>query len=564
MQTVDKSADSVHNADDVDMRESVNALKGKEPAAALAVTSEPHIDKADVSLFPSPAHGKNENGGSRGGHPAYTDEGRPNHASSEVRKTNTNEGFKTNRCDAAGVPYQNEGIPNTSEYLRWRQRRKNLTSADYWRAAEKERVIGLGTVGLFQDQQPDSPPPGEASACVNGTIIVGPPGYVRKIKDYNDWREKHSELFSTLRNQDERERQCMRLRRLHEKARQREEEEYEYASAVRRLRRRGWSVLGNAPRQVDHTRFNQIKAEREAFRAECEGNVVRKIQEASKQRENILQQIIMYKEEKKRQENIVRDAARQEREEQNAKREEYLTLLKERAANTRAIAEEEREFIRECAATENKYRQNRIDILRERVFAKTYTSGLLTNLSSTLCGDGRQYPPGDWRNTFKSPLQRLPNASDDAFRKQWVTELQEERRAVARAEVELKKRLQASAQREAAYRDNCERAEALRKEKDALRERKKQQCEEVQLFHKALRQQEVEGQKRREEVLRALRESKREAASIIRQAIEEEEMMFQTLEGEELRQMQERVAQMKKNKTFPPRRALSPPAERVL
>ncbi|EKF26068.1 hypothetical protein MOQ_010255 [Trypanosoma cruzi marinkellei] len=564
MHTVEKSADAVHNADDVDMRESVNASKRKKPTVALAVASEPHIDKADVLLFSNPDHGKKENGSSRGDHPTYTDEGQPSHTLSEVRNHNSKEGPKTNCYDVVGVPYQSERIQTPSEFLRWRRRRKNLTSADYWTAADQKRVIGLGTVGLFQDRTSGSLPPGEASACVNGTIIVGPPGYVRKVKDYIGWREKHSDLFSTLRNQDEKERQYMRLRRLHEKARQQEEEEYEYASAVRRLRKRGWSVLGNAPRQVDHTRFNQIKAEREAFRAECEENVVRRIKEASKQRETISQQIASFKEEKARQENIVRDAARQEREVQNAKREEHLALLKERAANTRAIVEEEREFIRECAVAESKYRQNRNEILRERVFAKTYTGGLLTNLSNTMYRSGRQYPLGDWRNTFKSPLQRLPNASDDAFRKQWVMELQEERRAVARAEVERTKRLLTSAQREAAYRDNCERAEALRKEKDALRERKRQQCEEVELIHKVLRQQEAEGQKRREEVLRALRESKRETASIIRQAIEEEEMMFQTLEDEELRQLQERVAQMKKNKTSPTRMALSPFAERVL
>ncbi|KEG06749.1 hypothetical protein DQ04_12441000, partial [Trypanosoma grayi] len=349
------------------------------------------------------------------------------------------------------------------------RRRTNLLvgASNYWHTQEEVRTIGVGTVGLYQDMPHDTNVPDGARACINGNVIVGSSAHIRKLKEYLEWRDRHNALFATMREQDEKERQEKRRRRLLARARRREEEDGEYTAAVARLRRRGWSVLGDTPRQTDSSRHREIKAQRDAFRAECEESTLRRIQAASKLREDIGQQLATYKEEQQRQQELVRDASRTEREHMQAKRQQNVTLLKEKAETLRAERDAEREFQRECAAAEEKYRRHHLATLRERVNAKLQTPGLGSTWSSTLSGTGgAQYPPGDWRNTFRSPLHTLPNASDDAYRKQWMAQLQEERIAVARADVELIRRTPTPSARDTACRNNCERAEALRGERE--------------------------------------------------------------------------------------------------
>ncbi|RNF27492.1 uncharacterized protein Tco025E_00294 [Trypanosoma conorhini] len=559
MQETDTTADLAHNAADVDTGRAETTLTAKGPAAPEAAASDPVQGNERNSPNGVSQKEKNvENNGLKDR--AGVEAERTQHAATATHGHDAN-GSNKRIGDPAKTPQRRE-ISTAVPYPSRHQRPNMLTgAASYWQAAERDRTIGVGTVGLFENRQDDKPPPDGASARINGTLVVGPLGYVRKMNDYINWREKHSHLFSALRVQDPKERVLARQRQLHAKARQQEEAEGEYASAVKRLRQRGWSVLGSAPRRVDNARLKRIRSEREAFRIECEESTLRKLREASKQREIISEQLAMSKEERLRQENLVRDASRLEREMQSTRREEHSAHIKEQASKTRAEREAKRECFREYAAMEDSYRQNQLSALRERVLAKAYTNGFASTFSSDVRGAGIEYPPGDWRSTFQSPLRRLPNASDDDFRRQWMAELQQERRALARAEVEMEraKRLQVSARREFAYRGNCERAGVIRRERETLRERKQQLDEEVERLHKALRQQEAEGQKRREDAIHSLRELRRLHASRLRQAIEEEELLAQTAEGADLQRLRERAAQMRMGMSPSPLRAQRPP-----
>ncbi|ESL08365.1 hypothetical protein TRSC58_03932 [Trypanosoma rangeli SC58] len=486
------------------------------------------------------------------------EEDRLHDVSVATQETNTRGGSK--RIGEPAKTHQRRGISSAVPYLAGRPRPNTLSgAASYWQAMENDRTIGVGTVGLFQDQQKDETLPEETSARIKGVVVVGPPAYMRKMRDYLNWREKHNPLFSALKAQDGKEWRTARLRQLRAKARRQEEEECKYALAIKQLRQRGWSVLANVPRE--NTRLRQIKAEREAFRAECEENMVHKIREASKQREIILGQLAVSKDERMREASLVRDAARLEREMMITRREVHSAHVREQASNARAEREVEREYFRKCAAMEDTCRRSQLSALRERVFAKTCPSGFVSTFSSDVRGTGDRYPPGDWHNTFNSPLRRLPNASDDNYRRQWMAQLQEERMESARAEVEMvrARRLKVSIQRDFAYHGNCERAEALRHEREVLRERKQQLDEEVERFQRVIHQQEAEDRKRREDTINSLRESRRLHASRLRQAIEEEEQLARTAYNEDLRRLQEHAAELRRSMSPSPRHAPPPP-----
>ncbi|KAH9582173.1 hypothetical protein LSM04_006942 [Trypanosoma melophagium] len=345
------------------------------------------------------------------------------------------------------------------------RRRGNMqqTANSHWRLPVRKRSIGHGTVGLYQGVSHDADVPNGARACVNGTLIVGPATHVRKVQDYIQWREKHSDLFSTMRQQDEKERVESRRRRLIEAERQRELKEGEYAAAITRLRHRGWSVLGDTPRPVDHERRMQIQAQREAVRAECEGVTVRKLLEATKLRENIAHDLALRKETRQQEQKLVRDAARVEREHWHAFREQREAQLRKRAETARAERDAAREYNRACLTVDAASWRQYVAAARDRVQTRSTTPDASAK-------------PKDWRRTFRSPLRMLPNAGDGAVRRAWAAEFLDVRRAVAAAAVARVRGGRAAAAADggvggAAFREKCARAEALRAERAELRAR---------------------------------------------------------------------------------------------
>ncbi|ORC89895.1 uncharacterized protein TM35_000101630 [Trypanosoma theileri] len=380
---------------------------------------------------------------------------------------------------------------------------------NYWRIPLKRRSIGHGTVGLYQNQTNDPDVPEGAKACINGTLVVGNTLHVNKVRDYMQWREKHSALFSTMREQDEKERVESRRRRLVEAERQRELEEGEYAAAVTRMRHRGWSILGDTPRPVDHARLMQIQAQREAVRAECEGVAIRKMMEATKLRENIAQDLALQKETREKEQQLVRDAARAEREQWSAFREHREAELRERAGAMRAERDAAREYNRACLTLDAATWRQYVTSARDRVQARSATPD-------------SSHSPRDWRCTFRSPLRVPQNAADEAVRRAWTAELLDLRRAVAAASVARVRRERAAAAAEggaggAAYRENCARAEALRVERAALQARREAQAAEEAREHRALAEALADGRRRRVATLEALRAKRWEAAEAQRQ-----------------------------------------------
>lgn len=402
---------------------------------------------------------------------------------------------------------------------------------------KKERVIGLGTVGLFQTDNDDKSVPKGVSAFINGTMVVGSLNHVRKVRNYLEWREKHKELFLDMKRKSPRQLIKARLQRFKKQAQQREEKAHVYAAAVRRMRRRGWSIAEKSPRNVDHTHFAQIKAKRDAVCAAREEAALRKISESSKQKNIILQQLATNKKESQRLTNLLREAARSERERQDAMREKRLEDIRHIAELAHAERVACRERINESRALEEKNRQQYRTFLRERVLAKSPRDCFSFTWSYTT-----KYPPGDWRRTFVSPLRTIRNGSDEKHRKQWIAELQEERLAMGRSQVEFVKQGRTSERREASQRNNIERAEALRKESEALRERKQRLEEDMMRFSKALHEHESEERKRRCDVFNAILQKKRELAAQQRRAIEEEELMARTLVEKNIQKLREQAA----------------------
>lgn len=430
---------------------------------------------------------------------------------------------------------------------RFRRTRKEKERNVSCKPCKREEVIGLGTVGLFQNGKKEEIPKG-ASACINGEIIVGPPKHVRKVRDYLEWREKHKDLFSTLKQEDARQRISARLQRLRLQAKQREEGAHVYAMAVRRMRRRGWSIADKTPRKVDHTRFEEIKAKREAFRAFYEEAALKKVRESSRQKNIISQQLAKHREESQRLKELLRDAARLERERHEAMREKRLEDVRQAAEVVHAQREACKEEINECLALDEKYRREHQAFLRERVLTKASPKNFSSTWSYTA-----NYPPGDWRRTFVSPLPVMSNAADSAYRKQWMAQLQEQRLAMGRAEVELIKQGRSSERRDAAYRGNVERAEALRKESEALRERKERLGADMLRAFKALHDQESEERRRRGDVFSAILQKKRELAAQQRRALEEEEELARTQEEKNLKKLRERAALLRSGMSPLPR-----------
>lgn len=275
------------------------------------------------------------------------------------------------RANVASTPFDSFSRPSGH-----RRSRSQRSCSNFRRAPEQGRAIGLGTVGLFENVPKKQEMPKDTSVYIKNTLSGTPAGQIRRLREYMEWREKHGELFLTMREQSEKERLSARQRRLREQERRREEDAHVYALAVKRMRRRGWPLLEKTPSRGENARSMKERAELEAFiaeceetslrrylqkrddhaafLAECEETALRKMRESSKDRNVILQQLAQKKEQLERQKDRVRDAARMERETLSNRREERSAQLKELAALLRAERDVSREQINECLSLEDR------------------------------------------------------------------------------------------------------------------------------------------------------------------------------------------------------------------